>query len=972
LTAYQISTIFIKNDKSFFGLSAIFLTANAVVMILITFINSGITGTSIGEIVAQLPEGPPLDIKRPVNYDDEINECYKNNDYLPTQNEIFEVFTINRVTKKKKMLGPFEGGIAKLMAGLSKTKRIILTVILYILAVAILLAYALIDYYTRDKSRLGDITMLAVIASDVIMYLYANSEIVSTPAEISLHIVLFRICLFALGGNYWIYGYCLLYLYFGSYLAYHIALIRFPFMDEIIEKELEQLDEHDEARNKFNIAKTPEFLLFLSTLLFGILLSVMEIVKPNDVPLKDYKIETENFEFWVYGLFALLGVLLIFFIILVYRIFIRKRNGIDGKVYFYLHYKNLDLFWGFLIGLYGLLSILTLLLYWVTDEERYLIVGFIAPLAIGLLFNSFFKFALNDFKYAQDIKELNRVIEKHNEKIDRIKDEIKKFKRNVASKTGTNIKNVELSPEDIEEMSKKKLEYKPKLSTMDKKGSGRKKKLTDEVSEEEKDHKNEEDEEHLDEKDYDIEDEIEEGGSEDSKDGENVPGTNRRPGEAMGNEIPQSHGILFQKDMTLNNANLFGRAASVKLHDDEISYDGDYTSHQKATKRIKKIKDWRKDTNPLFAFFSGKLRPNDYHVYISFFSAVSLIIFMGFIICMVRWSVEGISWTMAFLYFFFTYGIMIRPLACDGELHKPETVVYVMTLVLFFIWGFVDFAIRFDFDPDEDNEGHYFLVWYIMLIPFVGILTTGLYKWYDKKWKFGKFVIISLTGATIQGIGLLVCCYVFIGPVSGSIILGIVVAVCYIAFMIFIYKRNKGYLPRPWLIANAIILSLVAIVTFIVSLAVDDFVVFFGWSISYGIFALMVFAYGFINLAKDLINAESEPIYFSPWVFPVFKYVAKKNDIQLRNTPTAFVFLSFALAMAWSFQCAVWIEPVSTGVSVSCLVEVLFLVFILYLSSFTPAMLEDIKMNLDQLLVKRAWLEAKNDFLQTKNIETPD
>jgi len=68
LTAYQISTVLLEDDKNFFGLSSIFLTANAVIMIIIVFMNSSKTGTSVGEIVGKLPTGEELDIHRDSNY----------------------------------------------------------------------------------------------------------------------------------------------------------------------------------------------------------------------------------------------------------------------------------------------------------------------------------------------------------------------------------------------------------------------------------------------------------------------------------------------------------------------------------------------------------------------------------------------------------------------------------------------------------------------------------------------------------------------------------------------------------------------------------------------------------------------------------------------------------------------------------------------------------------------------------------
>lgn len=134
LTAYQITTVFMEDDDSFFGLSAIFLTANAIIMIIIVFMNTSKTGTSVGEIVNKLPVGDELDIHREKSYSDEITEAYKDDDYIPTQNEVFEMFTINRASKKRKLLGVFDGGIVNLFTKMSPRAKFCFSAFLYFLA----------------------------------------------------------------------------------------------------------------------------------------------------------------------------------------------------------------------------------------------------------------------------------------------------------------------------------------------------------------------------------------------------------------------------------------------------------------------------------------------------------------------------------------------------------------------------------------------------------------------------------------------------------------------------------------------------------------------------------------------------------------------------------------------------------------------------------------------------------------------
>lgn len=134
LTAFQITMVFLEDDDSFFGLSSIFLTANAILMIVIVFMNTTRTGTSISEVISKLPPGEEKDIKRNTTYSDEITEAYKDDDYVPTQSEIFEMFTINRASKKRKYLSVIEGGVVHLFTKMNPRTKFFLSAFLYILA----------------------------------------------------------------------------------------------------------------------------------------------------------------------------------------------------------------------------------------------------------------------------------------------------------------------------------------------------------------------------------------------------------------------------------------------------------------------------------------------------------------------------------------------------------------------------------------------------------------------------------------------------------------------------------------------------------------------------------------------------------------------------------------------------------------------------------------------------------------------
>lgn len=82
-----------------------------------------------------------------------------------------------------------------------------------------------------DYSKLGFVTMIAVLLTDVFIYLIWNSKIIETPSILCISILLNRLLLYVFGGNYWIYGYMLLYLIYGTILSFIITKKRFPFED---------------------------------------------------------------------------------------------------------------------------------------------------------------------------------------------------------------------------------------------------------------------------------------------------------------------------------------------------------------------------------------------------------------------------------------------------------------------------------------------------------------------------------------------------------------------------------------------------------------------------------------------------------------------------------------------------------------------------------------------------------------------
>lgn len=83
--------------------------------------------------------------------------------------------------------------------------------------------------------------MIAVLITDVFIYLIWNSGITKSPTVLCMSAMLNRLLLYCFGGNYWLYGYMVLYLIYGVILSWVITKKRFPFEDVYNEMNIDKM-----------------------------------------------------------------------------------------------------------------------------------------------------------------------------------------------------------------------------------------------------------------------------------------------------------------------------------------------------------------------------------------------------------------------------------------------------------------------------------------------------------------------------------------------------------------------------------------------------------------------------------------------------------------------------------------------------------------------------------------------------------
>lgn len=186
-------------------------------------------------IAAKIPVGAqPKDKFRQVDFNDEIQKERDNKDFLPSTDDLNDLFTINKPEYRSKWEYPSYGsGLINFFGSLNTTTRRIITLVLWVVATGILVVYSfVVNSYFPSDSRFGFIIMIAILTTDVIVYLIQNAHIMKTATPLAVSLFLNRFFLIVFGSSNWIYGYIIVFICYGLLLTTIIAQKRFPFQDD--------------------------------------------------------------------------------------------------------------------------------------------------------------------------------------------------------------------------------------------------------------------------------------------------------------------------------------------------------------------------------------------------------------------------------------------------------------------------------------------------------------------------------------------------------------------------------------------------------------------------------------------------------------------------------------------------------------------------------------------------------------------
>ena len=180
-TAWQFTIMFssIHGKFSFQGISACFLTQSGMLMCAFVYLNLYENKFNLiyflDKFVGKKGEVP--DPKRENNMLQEIEGQKADEDWLPNIHDIKDVITIGKISEKK-MMNAFGRGFQRLAMDNSACVRYGINGGLLLFYAIVLFVYAYLVYDLDDGSKLGIVSVIAVVVNDIYVFLMYNARIV--------------------------------------------------------------------------------------------------------------------------------------------------------------------------------------------------------------------------------------------------------------------------------------------------------------------------------------------------------------------------------------------------------------------------------------------------------------------------------------------------------------------------------------------------------------------------------------------------------------------------------------------------------------------------------------------------------------------------------------------------------------------------------------------------------------------------
>mmetsp|Transcript_963 Transcript_963/g.880 ORF Transcript_963/g.880 Transcript_963/m.880 type:complete len:303 (-) Transcript_963:2447-3355(-) len=295
--------------------------------------------------------------------------------------------------------------------------------------------------------------------------------------------------------------------------------------------------------------------------------------------------------------------------------------------------------------------------------------------------------------------------------------------------------------------------------------------------------------------------------------------------------------------------------------------------------------DWResKDLNCFKAFFKRKMLSSDYANFFSilFFFILTAVFAVVVAVTSDTLKLRGASFSIVIFVLF----CELYPISSHYETLSRLNFVQILLMVLggiaTYLYGALVMVDQYDGIDGEVGAILYGTL-YIFFLPIV-VMGYAIYKDVitDRKLsKLGLALAIVIVLHLI-GFGLFLILTDFVA--AGCGVYAVMVIAVLIALVYRTYVKNNHSFPRWILYAFYITLGIILLMIFIIAIIVDDFNEFTGFSISFLLIALILGVNVLRRLVIDFKEMSKKPVFYSPWIFPIYRYDPEIGTIRKYN-----------------------------------------------------------------------------------------
>jgi len=410
--AFQIYALLDDTTVSFLGLSAVFLSINAIIMIAIAFMSYSLNTGSLLDIFDMLKANKGNEQAIETKYNDlplaeQLEQLMADPEYEVTEREILNHLTI--VQDKKDFTNTvLAGGLQSVFRKKNQNLKKIVLLVMYGIAVAVLIIYAVLVHNHTKEESLGWVTTIAVITTDVIVYFISQLDLQHGPLTLTFIIIGMRCFLFGFGGDYWFLGYCSLYLLLTTIVGWKIISTNLPL--EVMPNQ-QKIDQAKRQPWYIKLIKSPLFVYLITNIVFAIVVIVVATAD-LDIPKEVFTVYDHDYNPWVFGVASMLIAFTLFSIMQTFRLHQRRLKGIKDKIKFPGIQRWFSTYVVFVFFTYGFAILVGILWYALTDTAFILLTACMVPPMVICLYVLYVNYARNDYRILADIKTLNAKTQK--------------------------------------------------------------------------------------------------------------------------------------------------------------------------------------------------------------------------------------------------------------------------------------------------------------------------------------------------------------------------------------------------------------------------------------------------------------------------------------------------------------------------------------------------------------------------------